>query len=131
MFARLAARCRLVLLLALAAACGFAGASLAREGERGAGIGWVTLAELPPEARETLRLIRNGGPFPYPGKDGSIFGNFERQLPYQARGYYREYTVPSPGRHDRGAQRLVAGASADEYYYSDDHYRTFRRVRTP
>ena len=129
MFARLVARCRLVLLLALAVACGFAGASFARASERDVDICWVAYAELPPEARETLRLIRNGGPFPYPSKDCSIFGNFERRLPYQARGYYREYTVSTPDRHDRGARRLIAGA--DEYYYSDDHYRTFRRVRTP
>jgi len=77
-----------------------------------------------------LRLIEQGGPFPYPRKDGSIFGNFERRLPLQARGYYREYTVPTPGRRDRGARRIVAGQIArGEYYYTDDHYRSFRRIR--
>ncbi len=90
----------------------------------------ILLADLPPEAQTTLRLIQQGGPFPYPHKDGSAFGNFERRLPMQVRGYYREYTVPTPGRRDRGARRIVAGKiSRGEYYYSDDHYRSFRRIR--
>jgi ribonuclease T1 len=90
----------------------------------------VSLAELPREAQATLYLIQQGGPFPYPHKDGSIFGNFERRLPMQARGYYREYTVPTPGRRDRGARRIIAGkVSRGEYYYTDDHYRSFRRIR--
>ncbi len=95
----------------------------------------VSLAELPPEARHTLRLIQRGGPFPYPRKDGVVFGNFEKRLPVKRRGYYREYTVPTPGARDRGARRLVAGegqggdvATSGEYYYSDDHYRSFRRI---
>jgi ribonuclease T1 len=95
----------------------------------------VAVAELPKEARDTLALIRSGGPFPY-RKDGTTFGNFERRLPARARGYYREYTVPTPGARDRGARRIVAGRGAagdartsGEYYYSDDHYRTFRRIR--
>lgn len=95
----------------------------------------VGVAELPQEARDTLALIRKGGPFPY-RKDGATFGNFEKQLPTRTRGYYREYTVPTPGARDRGARRIVAGAGASgdvrtsgEYYYTDDHYRTFRRVR--
>jgi ribonuclease T1 len=95
----------------------------------------VPIADLPNEARDTLALIRKGGPFPY-RKDGATFGNFEKRLPLKARGYYREYTVPTPGARDRGARRIVAGAGADgdvrtsgEYYYTDDHYRTFRRVR--
>jgi hypothetical protein len=58
---------------------------------------------------QTLRLIQQGGPFPYPRKDGSTFGNFERRLPSQPRGYYREYTVPTPGSRDRGARRIIAG----------------------
>jgi ribonuclease T1 len=86
----------------------------------------VAIAELPREARETLTLIKRGGPFPY-RKDGSTFGNFEQRLPVHSRGYYREYTVPTPGATDRGARRIVAGA--DGYYYSEDHYGSFRRIR--
>ncbi|HLO62835.1 MAG TPA: ribonuclease domain-containing protein [Azonexus sp.] len=86
----------------------------------------VTVAELPHEARQTLRLIRQGGPFPYQ-RDGIVFGNFEKRLPREARGYYREYTVASPWRHDRGPRRIIAGQRG-EFYYTDDHYRTFRRI---
>ena len=87
----------------------------------------VELAELPAEARRTLQLIRDGGPFPY-ARDGVVFGNFERRLPLRERGYYREYTVPTPGLRHRGARRIVAGR-AGELYYTEDHYRTFRRIR--
>ena len=91
-------------------------------------IGSVRLADLPPEAAETLQLIRRGGPFPYPRKDGSVFGNFEKQLPPQQRGYYREYTVDTPGLAHRGARRIVTGGDPRrEYYYTDDHYESFRR----
>ena len=96
----------------------------------------IAVADLPPEAQQTLRLIQAGGPFPYPRKDGSTFGNFERRLPLQARGYYREYTVRTPGSRDRGPRRIVAGqgrdgdvATSGEYYYTDDHYRSFWRIR--
>ena len=92
----------------------------------------VALASLPPEARRTLQLIKQGGPFPYPRKDGSTFGNYEKRLPYQPRGHYREYTVPTPGSRDRGARRIVAGSppeTSGEYYYTDNHYRSFRRIR--
>lgn len=83
---------------------------------------------LPAEARATLRLIRAGGPFPY-DRDGVVFGNFEHHLPDRPRGYYREYTVPTPGASNRGARRLVAGGDPpDEFWYSDDHYQSFRRV---
>jgi len=95
----------------------------------------VPVAELPKEARDTLALVKRGGPFPYQ-KDGATFGNFEKRLPIRARGYYREYTVPTPGARDRGARRIVAGEGAGgdvrtsgEYYYSADHYRSFRRIR--
>lgn len=136
--ARLAALFRLVLWLALVGCFG-AAAALAREDTGSAGSpATVALAELPAQARQTLQLIQRGGPFPYPGKDGSVFGNFERRLPAQPRGYYREYTVPTPGRSDRGARRIVAGAgpggnvaTSGEYYYSADHYRSFRRIREP
>ncbi len=89
----------------------------------------IAAAELPKEARETLALVRQGGPFPY-RKDGATFGNFEKRLPLRGRGYYREYTVPTPGARDRGARRIVAGdRAAGEFYYTDDHYRSFRRIR--
>jgi len=78
-------------------------------------------------AQETLALITRGGPFPYP-KDGTVFGNFERRLPIRERGYYREYPVPTPGSQGRGARRIVAGKGG-EFYYTEDHYRTFRRIR--
>ena len=87
----------------------------------------VEAAALPKEARETLALIRAGGPFPYQ-KDGSVFGNRESLLPKRERSYYREYTVRTPGARDRGARRIIAGRGG-EYYYTDDHYRTFRRIR--
>lgn len=139
---RFAAFLRLVLFLALA---GFfaivitaTGTAQAREAYYGDSIGSVSLADLPPEARHTLKLIQRGGPFPYPHKDGSTFGNFEKRLPRQARGYYREYTVPTPGSRDRGPRRLIAGsgrsgdvATSGEYYYTEDHYRSFRRIRQP
>jgi len=146
----------------------------------------VAAAELPKEVHDTLALIKTGGPFRY-RRDGSVFGNFEKRLPARSRGYYREYTVPTPGAPERGAgaprlrgdataeargvpaeqsgalspapgshlrppgagtappsagargrgaRRIVAGAGADddvrtsdEYYYTDDHYATFRRIR--
>lgn len=91
----------------------------------------IVLRELPREARETLALIRAGGPFPY-AKDGTVFGNRERLLPRQARGYYTEYTVRTPGSRDRGARRIVAGGdprASGEYWYTDDHYASFRRIR--
>ena len=87
----------------------------------------VTLADLPREGRETVLLIKQGGPFPYK-RDGAVFGNFERRLPVKERGYYREYTVPTPGSHDRGARRIIAGRRG-EYYYTDDHYQTFHPIR--
>lgn len=91
--------------------------------------GSVRLEELPPEARRTLALLEAGGPFPY-ARDGAVFANRERQLPPRGRGYYREYTVETPGLRDRGPRRIVAGRDGD-YYYSDDHYRTFRRIIRP
>lgn len=86
----------------------------------------VNRVDLPPEAVATMRLIERGGPFPY-RRDGAIFGNREKRLPIMPRGTYREYTVPTPGQQGRGARRIVAG-KASEYYYSGDHYRTFRRI---
>jgi ribonuclease T1 len=126
------ARCLRALLLAtLVGWLGVATGTHARETQY---LRTVALADLPPEAQETLRLIRRGGPFPYARKDGSIFGNFERRLPLQPHGYYLEYTVPTPGSRDRGPRRIIAGegggnvAHSGEYYYTDDHYRRFRRI---
>ena len=101
------------------------GAALARNDSAG-----IVLAEqLPAEARETLRLIEAGGPYPY-RRDGVVFQNRERRLPEQPRGYYREYTVPTPGSRDRGARRIVAGGKpVTVFYYTGDHYKTFRRIQ--
>jgi ribonuclease T1 len=91
----------------------------------------VLEADLPKEARATLALIAKGGPFPY-SKDGVTFSNRERVLAKQPRGYYREYTVKTPGAKNRGARRIVCGtpkSSAFECYYTDDHYATFRKIK--
>jgi ribonuclease T1 len=87
----------------------------------------IPLSDLPPEAKQTLTLIKQGGPFPYP-RDGITFGNREGRLPAHRKGYYREYTVKTPGRRDRGARRIIAG-SAGEFYYTDDHYKTFKLIK--
>lgn len=87
----------------------------------------ISQSELPREARATLQLIKRGGPFPYP-RDGVVFGNYEKRLPQQPRGYYHEYTVNTPGVHNRGARRIVCGNYA-ECYYTDDHYASFKRIR--
>ena len=91
----------------------------------------VALASLPKEAQRTQRLIYTGGPFPYE-KDGTVFGNRERLLPPRERGFYREYTVPTPGSRDRGARRIVCGgrqpAAPEACFYTDDHYASFRRI---
>lgn len=116
-------------LLAAAAAAGWLGTG---EDARGPGshegVAW---SALPPQAQDTHRLIRAGGPFPY-SKDGTVFGNRERLLPSQARGYYREYTVPTPQSRDRGARRIVCGglqpAVPEACWYSDDHYASFRLI---
>jgi guanyl-specific ribonuclease Sa len=84
-------------------------------------------AFLPPEAVDTLQRIAHGGPFAH-RQDGATFQNREHRLPPQPRGYYREYTVETPGSRDRGARRIIAGGEPPaEYFYSDDHYRSFRR----
>ena len=86
----------------------------------------IDAQSLPSEARQTVALIKAGGPFPY-SRDGGVFNNREGQLPKKARGYYHEYTVKTPGARDRGARRLITGRGG-ELYYTDDHYRTFKRV---
>lgn len=91
----------------------------------------VALQELPPEAREVYAKIRAGGPFRY-DRDGVVFGNRERVLPPEPRGYYHEYTVRTPGSRTRGARRVVCGGAKtapDVCFYSDDHYQSFRRIR--
>lgn len=90
-------------------------------------LGVVLLADLPGEARETLRAIKQGGPFEY-DRDGVVFGNRERILPKQPRGYYHEYTVKTPGVAHRGTRRIVCGI-VSECYYSNDHYQTFARIK--
>jgi ribonuclease T1 len=111
-----------------------AGAALAvtvEARESAPGTETVALSQLPPEAQATEKLIRSGGPFPY-GKDGTVFGNRERLLPRQNRGYYREYTVKTPGARNRGARRIVCGGQVptqpDACYYTQDHYASFRRI---
>jgi ribonuclease T1 len=90
-------------------------------------VGEIAWLDLPKEARETIALIRKAGPYPY-AKDGAVFGNREAMLPRQNRGYYREYTVKTPGQRGRGARRIIWGKSG-EFYYTEDHYNHFRRVR--
>jgi ribonuclease T1 len=107
--------------------------ALSREAQRAdqAASGDVAVSQLPPEARATLALIRSGGPFPY-SKDGTVFGNREGLLPKRPRGYYTEYTVRTPGATNRGARRIVAGGDprfSGEYWYTADHYQSFRRIR--
>ncbi|QJD67942.1 ribonuclease [Xanthomonas campestris pv. badrii] len=88
-------------------------------------------AFLPIEAMATIVLIQRGGPFPYP-QDGSVFGNREHRLPERPRGYYREYTVDTPGSADRGARRIVTGGTPPQtWYYSDDHYQSFKPFQGP
>jgi ribonuclease T1 len=91
------------------------------------GLPWVLEQELPVEGQATLALIDQGGPFPYPDKDGSTFGNFEGLLPDHPRGYYAEYTVISPGSTNRGARRIIAG-DGGEFYWTQDHYESFERI---
>lgn len=83
-------------------------------------------SDLPREGRETLDLVRSDGPFPY-DRDGVTFQNREGILPSQGGGYYREYTVPTPGEDDRGARRIVGGQEGDRYY-TEDHYASFRQI---
>ena len=92
------------------------------------GLPVVGLATLPVDARETVALIDRDGPFPY-AKDGAVFGNRERLLPARPNGFYREYTVPTPGEDDRGARRIVTGDDGGQLFYTADHYASFVRVR--
>lgn len=90
----------------------------------------ISIAEMPAQGVQTYRLIAQGGPFPYE-KDGVVFGNRERLLPVKNRGYYREYTVQTPGLNHRGTRRIVCGGvprTPDNCYYTADHYASFRRI---
>jgi ribonuclease T1 len=92
--------------------------------------GVIGFDALPKEAQHTLALIKKGGPFPF-AKDGIVFRNYEGVLPKRKRGYYHEFTVKTPGTRSRGARRIITGgepASSGEYYYTDDHYATFKRI---
>jgi ribonuclease T1 len=116
--------------LAVLAAMLLAGPAQARGPALG-GIPDVSLDQLPFEAQQTMGLIRQGGPFPYE-KDGVVFGNYEGVLPKQKRGYYHEFTVKTPRARNRGARRIISGGdpkASGEYYYTSDHYKTFRRIR--
>ena len=88
----------------------------------------IAVGRLPLEARQTLALIKQGGPFPH-ARDGIVFGNREGRLPARSRGYYHEYTVPTPGARDRGARRIIAGGRGGEYWYTADHYNSFMRIK--
>jgi ribonuclease T1 len=91
------------------------------------GLVFVAVVELPKEAQQTLKLIDQGGPYPY-SRDGVVYSNFEKILPKEGSGYYHEYTVKTPGENDRGARRIVTGKNS-ERYYTDDHYKSFRRIQ--
>lgn len=104
----------------------FAALCLAAGATAFSGTDEVKASALPPEARETIVLIRHGGPYPYQN-DGATFGNREALLPRRERGWYREFTVKTPGAKDRGERRIVGGQDGT-LYYTDDHYRSFKRI---
>jgi ribonuclease T1 len=117
-------------LLAVAMTCSLAQARSHADRHAEARPAAIKVAELPRQGRETYELIRQGGPFPY-DKDGAVFGNRERMLPAERRGFYREYTVTTPGSRDRGARRIVCGGPArapHACYYTADHYASFRKI---
>ena len=105
---------------------GSAGSSGAGSVGAVSGLPTVRVGDLPPEARQTLRLIASDGPFPY-AQDSAVFSNREGLLPRESNGYYHEYTVVTPGSPDRGARRIIAGGGG-ETYYTADHYSSFREV---
>lgn len=90
-------------------------------------VGSVCYGDLPPQAYDTLKLIEQGGPYPY-SQDGVVFQNREHVLPSRSTGYYHEYTVITPGSPTRGARRIVTGEQYREDYYTADHYATFDLV---
>ena len=122
---------KLALAIAVTGFLTLGGVAVARSPVGPPGKTTVTLASLPAQAQQTEEQIRKGGPFAY-SKDGSVFGNREKLLPANARGYYREYTVKTPGAGDRGARRIVCGGGQptkpDACYYTGDHYASFARI---
>lgn len=118
----------LLLTVGLVAGCGSQGAGSSLGKDPVSGLPWVAASSLPSQARTVLKEIHDGGPFEYPGKDGSTFGNYEGVLPHESSGYYKEYTVDTPGASTRGTRRIIAGRGG-ELYYTDDHYDTFRRIK--
>jgi ribonuclease T1 len=127
----MAALRRLLGTLALVAGCALAPAPVAQAKGAPDALPTVAVAELPREAATVLAQVRAGGPFRY-DRDGIVFGNRERILPAKPKGYYREYTVPTPGVKTRGARRIVCGGAPtapDACFYSGDHYQSFRRIR--
>ncbi|HEY4373468.1 MAG TPA: ribonuclease domain-containing protein [Burkholderiales bacterium] len=132
-----AARTWLRATLVAAVAVAALGLGAAPAQARGPAVGGkVAAGSLPREARRTYDLIFTGGPFPY-AKDGVTFGNYEGALPQRRRGYYHEYTVPTPGARNRGARRIVCGGEKADWarnrpaacYYTDNHYASFREIR--
>ncbi len=96
----------------------------------GESISTITIAEMPQQGAQTYALIHQGGPFAH-AKDGVVFGNRERLLPAQKRGFYHEYTVATPGSKNRGAKRIVCGGqpkAPEICYYTADHYASFRKI---
>jgi ribonuclease T1 len=126
-FSRRPAKVGALLALSLAALVSFGAQA---KGPAGLGAD-VSLSSLPPQARKTDQLIHSGGPFPY-ARDGVVFVNREKRLERKPRGYYHEYTVPTPGARDRGARRIICGGDTptepDACFYTEDHYNSFHRI---
>jgi ribonuclease T1 len=121
---------KLALAFLVVAVSGFPGWSEAKTKAPVELAGTIAVSQMPRQGAETYSLIRQGGPFAYE-KDGVVFGNRERLLPIEKRGYYREYTVKTPGARNRGARRIVCGGQPkvpDACYYTDDHYASFRKI---
>ena len=115
-------------LIALAACCALSACTAPGVGTGVGPSGLPACARLPAQARDTISVIQDGGPYPYPVNDDKRFGNYERVLPQESRNYYREYTVDTPGLRHRGARRIVTGGNAsgvEAWYYTDDHYESF------
>ena len=122
---------KLALTGVLLSVLGTSNLALAKTPQQQDSVGTVSLAELPSQGQQTYERIHQGGPFSYE-KDGVVFGNRERLLPSKARGYYREYTVKTPGSRNRGTRRIVCGGQAktpDTCYYTADHYASFRKIQ--
>lgn len=113
----------IILVFALFCAAGF---STVHAKSTADGLPVIAITELPKQAQETIALIKAGGPYPYK-RDGVVFSNREKILPKEKRGYYNEYTVKTPGAKNRGARRIVTGKEG-QFYYTDDHYASFKRV---